>query len=73
MYVLLDGGDAIGVFDKTNLDAEIEDYFGGFTSVKYTDVRDSGIEWIHEIRYDGMDGVEFDTTLTLKEYELNKI
>jgi hypothetical protein len=73
MYVLFDDNDVLGVFDKTELNEEIEKYFGSFTSVKFTDVRDSGIEWIHEIRYDGMLGEESESTLTLKQYYLNEI
>ena len=73
MYVLFDENEVLGVFNKTGLDEEIEEYFGSFTSVKFTDVRDSGIEWIHEMRYDGMLGEESESTLTLKQYYLNEI
>jgi hypothetical protein len=73
MFVLFEEDEVLGVFDSSMLDEKIEEYFGGFTSVKFQDVRDSGIQWIHEIRYDGIDGDEQYATLTLKEYDINEI
>jgi len=73
LFVLFDGDDVLGVFDTPNLDEKIKEYFGGFTSVNFKDVRDSGIEWVHEIRYDDFEGVEMQAILTLKDFELNEI
>lgn len=73
MYVLIeDNDDVLGVFDKKELDKEIEDYFGQYTSVKFTDVGDSGIEWVHRISYYDL-GEKTESTLTLKKYHLNEI
>ena len=73
MYVLFDGDEVLGVFDTNKLDEKIEEYFGSITSVEFRDVRDSGIEWVHTVRYDGLGGIETETVLTLKQYYLNEI
>lgn len=72
-YALFEDDQILGIFDKTELNEEIEEYYGSFTSVKFQDVRHSGIEWVHEIRYDGLLANEFEVVLTLKKFHLNEI
>lgn len=72
-YALFESDQLIGIFDKTELNEEIEEWYGSFTSVQFQDVRDSGIEWLHKIRYDGLLADEFEVVLTLKQFHLNEI
>ena len=69
VYVLLDDGDAIGVFDSPDIpDKILEKHFGIFKSINKVDVRDSGLEWTRTIMCNGVS-----TRLTLLEFGINEI
>ena len=69
VYVLLDDGDVIGVFDSPNIpDKILEKHFGIFKAINKVDVRDSGLEWTRAIMCNGVIA-----QLTLLEFGINEI
>jgi hypothetical protein len=72
-YALFEDDQILGIFDKTELNEELEEWYGSFTSVKFQDVKDSGIEWVHKIRYDDIRAEERESVLTLEQFYLNEI
>jgi hypothetical protein len=70
----------LGVFDSPEeiTDAVLEDYYGAFELVEYTDIRDSGLEWKKLIRFKERETAHSYNrvayiNLTLFEFQLNAI
>jgi hypothetical protein len=66
-YALFEDDQILGIFDKTELNEELEEWYGSFTSVKFQ------IEWVHKIRYDDIRAEERESVLTLEQFYLNEI
>ena len=68
----------IGVADsKSNTESMIKEYYGfnNLTLLKFSDVRDSGIEYVYHYNVKGLEfwHSDYEVKITLMSYELNAI
>lgn len=64
----------IGVADSVeNAEAVIEDYYGDFKEISYTDIRDSNLEYSKVLEVEGLDGGHILVEVWLEWFILNSI
>jgi hypothetical protein len=62
----------IGVADSVeNAEKVIRDYYGEFEVTKYTDIRDSGLEYQKVLKVEGLNGKHYLVEICLQWFELN--